>query len=99
MGDGASFWIRGASLWIAKSETTSAVHVAFSCRDRQTVDAFFLAALRAGGKGNGQPGIRTDYHPALRGLRRRPGRQQRRSGVPRRIEHLARLDDGTALAF
>ena len=63
-GDGASFWIDGASLWIGTSRGTSSVHIAFSCRDRRSVDAFFEAALRAGGKDNGTPGIRSDYHPA-----------------------------------
>ncbi len=38
-------------------------HIAFSARDRKTVDAFYEAALKAGGKDNGKPGIRKDYHP------------------------------------
>ncbi|CBF84508.1 hypothetical protein AN8989.2 [Aspergillus nidulans FGSC A4] len=31
--------------------------------DRKTVDAFHEAALAAGGKCNGKPGLRTEYHP------------------------------------
>jgi predicted lactoylglutathione lyase len=30
----------------------------------KTVDAFFQAALQAGGKDNGAPGVRDDYHPS-----------------------------------
>ena len=63
-GEGATFWIDGASLWIGRSAGGSNVHVAFSCRDRRSVDAFFEAALRGVGKDNGAPGIRSKYHPA-----------------------------------
>jgi catechol 2,3-dioxygenase-like lactoylglutathione lyase family enzyme len=40
-----------------------AVHVAFAGDDRGKVDAFFSAALAAGGRDNGAPGLRTEYHP------------------------------------
>ena len=36
-------------------------HVAFTCDDRATVDAFHAAALAAGGRDNGPPGLRW-YH-------------------------------------
>ena len=39
------------------------VHVAFSSDDRATVDAFYHAALAAGGRDNGPPGLRPEYHP------------------------------------
>jgi catechol 2,3-dioxygenase-like lactoylglutathione lyase family enzyme len=39
------------------------VHVAFVASDRKTVDAFYKAAMAAGGKDNGPPGIRAHYHP------------------------------------
>ena len=42
---------------------TPPVHVAFTARDRATVDAFHAAALEAGGTDNGAPGLRPDYHP------------------------------------
>lgn len=42
---------------------TPPVHVAFTARDRATVDAFHAAALAAGGTDNGAPGLRPDYHP------------------------------------
>ena len=37
-------------------------HVAFSGESRGTVDAFHRAALAAGGRDNGPPGIRAEYH-------------------------------------
>lgn len=38
-------------------------HLAFAARDRAGVDAFHRAALGAGGRDNGAPGLRTQYHP------------------------------------
>jgi catechol 2,3-dioxygenase-like lactoylglutathione lyase family enzyme len=52
------FWISGGG-----SATTPRVHVAFRAADRATVDAFYRAALAAGGKDNGPPGLRPHYHP------------------------------------
>jgi len=39
------------------------VHVAFRVQDRATVDAFYNAAMAAGGRDNGEPGLRPHYHP------------------------------------
>ena len=39
------------------------VHVAFTAASRAQVDAFHEAAIAAGGKDNGAPGIRSHYHP------------------------------------
>jgi len=39
------------------------VHVTFSAGSRDEVDAFHRAALAAGGRDNGAPGIREHYHP------------------------------------
>jgi catechol 2,3-dioxygenase-like lactoylglutathione lyase family enzyme len=39
------------------------LHVAIAARDRAAVDAFYKAAIGAGGRDNGTPGIRTRYHP------------------------------------
>jgi catechol 2,3-dioxygenase-like lactoylglutathione lyase family enzyme len=39
------------------------VHVAFLADDRPAVDAFYRAAIAAGGKDNGAPGLRPHYHP------------------------------------
>src|SRR6266540_2200916 len=43
-------------------EPTAHLHLAFQARDRETVDAFYEAALAAGGRDNGAPGERR-YHP------------------------------------
>jgi class 3 adenylate cyclase/catechol 2,3-dioxygenase-like lactoylglutathione lyase family enzyme len=43
-------------------EPTARLHVAFQARDREAVDAFYEAALAAGGRDNGGPGERR-YHP------------------------------------
>jgi catechol 2,3-dioxygenase-like lactoylglutathione lyase family enzyme len=42
-------------------------HVAFAAPDRDAVDAFHAAALRAGGTDNGAPGPRPNYHPSYYG--------------------------------
>jgi catechol 2,3-dioxygenase-like lactoylglutathione lyase family enzyme len=53
-----------AFFWIgAPDEVRTGVHVAFMARDRQTVEAFHAAALAAGGRNNGSPGLRPRYHP------------------------------------
>jgi catechol 2,3-dioxygenase-like lactoylglutathione lyase family enzyme len=38
-------------------------HLAFSAPDRESVDAFHRAALQAGGRDNGPPGLRPQYGP------------------------------------
>ncbi len=47
----------------ASSQAASQVHVAFQASTRALVDAFYRAALDAGGRDNGAPGIRAHYHP------------------------------------
>ena len=42
------------------------IHLAFQARDRAMVDAFYKAALSAGGSDNGKPGER-HYHPGYYG--------------------------------
>jgi len=39
------------------------IHVAFRVSSRALVDAFYKAALAAGGRDNGAPGLRPHYHP------------------------------------
>ena len=52
-------------LFVDKAEGyVSRVHLAFQAQDRETVHAFYQAALGAGGKDNGAPGDRS-YHPAI----------------------------------
>jgi catechol 2,3-dioxygenase-like lactoylglutathione lyase family enzyme len=38
------------------------IHVAFRAESRAVVDAFYQAAIAAGGKDNGPPGLRPHYH-------------------------------------
>lgn len=38
------------------------VHFAFSAKNRDAVRAFHAAALKAGGRDNGEPGLRPHYH-------------------------------------
>lgn len=41
----------------------SQLHIAFTAESRYEVDRFYQAALDAGAKDNGAPGIRSIYHP------------------------------------
>ena len=51
-------------LWFAqKGEGPTGVHIALAAASRAQVDAFHAAALAAGGKDNGAPGLRPHYHP------------------------------------
>lgn len=43
-------------------ETPARLHLAFRAENRQQVDAFYHAALAAGGKDHGPPGLRPHYH-------------------------------------
>jgi catechol 2,3-dioxygenase-like lactoylglutathione lyase family enzyme len=43
-------------------EKPAYLHLAFKGETRQQVDAFYRAALEAGGKDNGAPGLRPEYH-------------------------------------
>lgn len=38
------------------------VHIAFEANSRAAVDAFYNAAIAAGGRDNGAPGLRPHYH-------------------------------------
>jgi len=50
--------------WLAASgKATPRVHVAFAADSRTEVDAFYKAAMAAGGTDNGAPGVRAHYHP------------------------------------
>lgn len=66
-GDGyAGFGPPGApALWLhaVPRDQAGAAHVALRAPDRAAVDAFHRAALAAGARDNGAPGLRTDYAP------------------------------------
>jgi catechol 2,3-dioxygenase-like lactoylglutathione lyase family enzyme len=53
-----------SSLCIRQTEEKPAyLHLAFRAETREQVEAFHRAALEAGGKDNGAPGLRPQYHP------------------------------------
>jgi catechol 2,3-dioxygenase-like lactoylglutathione lyase family enzyme len=57
------------ALWISAVErpvpadADSGLHVCFDAPTRKSVDNFHAASLKAGGRDNGKPGLRTDYGP------------------------------------
>ena len=52
------------ALWMYQSSTQPApLHLAFTAENRQQVQDFYQAAIAAGGKDNGGPGLRPHYHP------------------------------------
>lgn len=61
---GAGFGPNGApAFWLYRDESAgnSGSHIAFRAAGRAAVAAFHKAGLKAGGKDNGAPGLRTDY--------------------------------------
>ncbi len=62
---GAGFGRDGKpDFWLsAGTGATTPLHVAFAARDSHEVDAFYKAAMAAGGRDNGGPGLRPHYHP------------------------------------
>ena len=53
----AFFWIGGGQ------KPKGGTHLAFTAPTRADVDSFYRAALAAGGRDNGSPGLRPHYHP------------------------------------
>jgi catechol 2,3-dioxygenase-like lactoylglutathione lyase family enzyme len=51
-----NFWIGG------EGGLNRRIHIAIAAKDRASVDAFYRAALDAGGTDNGSPGVRPHYH-------------------------------------
>jgi catechol 2,3-dioxygenase-like lactoylglutathione lyase family enzyme len=58
--EAVAFWISAAERPVASDEK-SGLHFCFSAPTRSSVDAFHQAALGAGGRDNGKPGVRADY--------------------------------------
>ncbi len=60
---------KAVALWIGqakspvKADPDSGLHICFTAASRKAVDAFHKAAVKAGGKNNGNPGLRADYGP------------------------------------
>jgi catechol 2,3-dioxygenase-like lactoylglutathione lyase family enzyme len=62
-GKAADFQNGKPSFWIGEGERSSGpIHVAFVAPSREAVDAFYRAAIAAGAKDNGPPGLRPHYH-------------------------------------
>ncbi len=61
VGQKPDFWI------VAAKAPPTPIHVALAATRRADVDAFHKAALAAGGRDNGAPGLRTHYHPTYYG--------------------------------
>lgn len=49
-------------LWLEGDGAGKSTHIAFLAETRVQVDTFYQAALKAGGKDNGKPGLRPQYH-------------------------------------
>ncbi|MBD2463452.1 VOC family protein [Oscillatoria sp. FACHB-1407] len=62
---GGGFGIDGQpDFWILQGDVnTPRIHIAFRAETPEVVQAFYQAALKAGGQDNGAPGLRTHYHP------------------------------------
>ena len=64
------FWLGTGPTAFQKPEHLRVItpaHVAFSAASREEVEAFHAAALAAGGKDFGAPGVRAHYHPRYYG--------------------------------
>lgn len=61
--DAVALWI-GATDRPVPADDQSGLHICFSAPTRTSVADFHAAALRAGGRDNGKPGLRADYGPS-----------------------------------
>jgi catechol 2,3-dioxygenase-like lactoylglutathione lyase family enzyme len=66
------FWIGGGGhrpdYWAPAHEPgRTPIHIAFHAASREAVRAFHAAAIAAGGKDHGGPGLRPQYHPTYYG--------------------------------
>ncbi|KGK56988.1 MULTISPECIES: VOC family protein [Xanthomonas] len=60
----AGFGIERAIVWLGSdAQAPGTAHLALAAADRASVDAFHRAALAAGGRDHGAPGLRPHYHP------------------------------------
>lgn len=60
----AGFGVDQPFFWVSKSaKPSTACHIAFTAKTRAEVDSFHLTGLIKGGRDNGKPGLRTEYHP------------------------------------
>ena len=64
-GDSTGYGAGRPIFWIGQgtpAQSSPRTHVCFAAPDRATVDAFYKAAIAAGGRDNGAPGLRPHYH-------------------------------------
>lgn len=61
-GEGEGYFFADEMFFTQGTERNSLIHLAFQSADKETVEAFYNAGLKAGGKDNGKPGER-HYHP------------------------------------
>jgi len=54
---------KNTDFWIGKTNAVTPSHVAFEAKNAGEVEAFYRAALAAGGRDNGGPGYRPEYWP------------------------------------
>lgn len=48
--------------WVSEGTAGPGRHTAFAAATRAQVDAFYAAAIESGGRDNGKPGLRPEYH-------------------------------------
>ena len=60
--DGVAFSVSVVERPVA-ADKDSGLHFCFTAPTRKSVNAFHAAALDAGGRDNGKPGVRADYDP------------------------------------
>jgi catechol 2,3-dioxygenase-like lactoylglutathione lyase family enzyme len=64
------FWIGQGPMTFHTPEQVkivTPVHIAFAARSREEVESFYAAAIAAGAKDFGKPGVREIYHPRYYG--------------------------------
>jgi catechol 2,3-dioxygenase-like lactoylglutathione lyase family enzyme len=60
--DAVAFWVSRVESPVA-ADKDSGLHFCFNAPTRTSVNAFHAAALGAGGRDNGKPGVRAEYDP------------------------------------
>ncbi|MCJ1392085.1 hypothetical protein MMC18_004952 [Xylographa bjoerkii] len=61
------FWISAERIPGSANKEITNAHFAFRANDQTTVDDCYAKGLEAGGRDNGKPGLRQEYHPKYYG--------------------------------